>query len=134
MRRIKFEKSHFPLFLPRETFIWLIFFLYFQKNGDAHLAFCRIKFSHGFSIICFHLFPVCFCQRTGFHCMRFSTRNKENSTELALITKLSLTCFTRLYIHVNFSISFRDRQKSNISFFISKNKWIEISQELRKRN
>lgn len=52
-----------------------------------------------------------------------------------LITKLSLTCFTRLYIHVNFfvSISFRHRQKSNISFLISKNKWMEISQEFERK-
>lgn len=33
-----------------------------------------------------------------------------------LITKLSLTCFIRLYVHVNFLISFR--QKPNISFLI----------------
>lgn len=114
---MKFEKSHFPLFLPREAFIWLTFFFLFLKKMAMHISQPNKIFPRIFDYL-FSFVSCVFLSTSRFPLYAvFNAEQREiRGIGTTLITKLSLTCFIRLYVHVNFLISFR--QKPNISFLI----------------
>lgn len=126
------------VFLPREAFIWLTFCFVFKKNGDAHLSLLPNKI---FPRIFDYLFSFVSCvflstSRFPLYAVFNAEQREIRGIGTTLITKLSLTCFIRLYVHVNFFISFR--QKPNISFLIfpkiNGSKFLKISKKKYKKN